>query len=331
MKISAIIITYNRIELLKRCIQSLYVQFEGKDHEIIIIVNGSDEDTVNYLKTEKAISFHQIESCTPGEARNFGTKKSNGDYFLFLDDDVLVPENYIAKSEDFIERTSPDVLGGPDSPYPGSTNFEIAISLTLTSPLATATTRFRHISDKKESLVEGNEAKLILCNLFVKSSLFTEEGFKFDSRFFRNEENVLLGQIANANKKIVFSPNLFVYHKRRGNIYELVRAIFSSSRFRLKSILFFPNSFNILYFVPFLFVIYLGLIPVLPSPIGKIPLLLYLVLNFIFSLYIGVRENAFRFVLPISLIQAIINIVYGLGFLYEIVTCPKYLFEKKST
>lgn len=85
MKISVIILTYNRRELLERLISSL---LELRNvHEIIIVDNGSggELDCSRYCKK---LVYIKMESNLGVAARNIGMLQATGDILVTLDDDV---------------------------------------------------------------------------------------------------------------------------------------------------------------------------------------------------------------------------------------------------
>lgn len=91
MKISVIIPTHNRCDLLPRAIKSVQDQ-TFKDLEIIVVSDGSTDDTDEVMKklAEEDPRINYI-SYHPGRngnyARNTGIKASKGEYIAFLDDD----------------------------------------------------------------------------------------------------------------------------------------------------------------------------------------------------------------------------------------------------
>lgn len=91
MKVSVVIPTHNRVDLLPRAIRSVQNQ-TYKDIEIIVVSDGSTDGTDNLMEELskkdpriKYISYH------PGHngnyARNTGIKASQGEFIAFLDDD----------------------------------------------------------------------------------------------------------------------------------------------------------------------------------------------------------------------------------------------------
>ncbi|MFX0194938.1 MAG: glycosyltransferase family 2 protein [Candidatus Hodarchaeota archaeon] len=92
-KISVIIPTYNREKLVTLAIDSVLKQ-AYKDYEIIVIDDGSTDDTKETLKAygKKITYFYQRNSGVSG-ALNAGIKVAKGDWVGFLgSDDEWVPE-----------------------------------------------------------------------------------------------------------------------------------------------------------------------------------------------------------------------------------------------
>ena len=87
MNISVVIPTYNRIELLKRSIDSVINQ-TIKPSEIIIVDDGSNDGTEAMVKN-KYDSLKLITQKNKGAsaARNSGIKASSGEWICFLDSD----------------------------------------------------------------------------------------------------------------------------------------------------------------------------------------------------------------------------------------------------
>ena len=87
MNISVVIPTYNRIELLKRSIDSVINQ-TIKPSEIIIVDDGSNDGTEAMVK-KKYDSVKLIKQKNKGvsAARNSGIKASSGEWICFLDSD----------------------------------------------------------------------------------------------------------------------------------------------------------------------------------------------------------------------------------------------------
>ncbi|MEO8211511.1 MAG: glycosyltransferase, partial [bacterium] len=100
--VSMYIVTYNRLDMLKQCINSLLPTLEEINYEIIIVDNASNDGTKEYLNELKG-SNRKISIINPGKnigvnAKSLGAEMSKGDFIIGIDDDVIMfPENWIEK------------------------------------------------------------------------------------------------------------------------------------------------------------------------------------------------------------------------------------------
>lgn len=90
-KVGIVVVTYNRLELLKECIDSLRLQ-SFVDYDIIIVNNGSTDGTNEWLTEQKDII--SINQSNLGGAGGFysGLKfvaETNYEYCWFMDDDTI--------------------------------------------------------------------------------------------------------------------------------------------------------------------------------------------------------------------------------------------------
>lgn len=96
--ISIIVPCYNCKDVVSRCLDSLINQ-TYKNIEIIVVDDGSKDDSKKIIKSykNKNIYYYYKENGGLSSARNYGIKKSNGEYLLFVDSDDYVSNNYVEK------------------------------------------------------------------------------------------------------------------------------------------------------------------------------------------------------------------------------------------
>ena len=104
-KVSVIITTHNRLELLKRAIDSVQKQ-DYCNYELIVVDDASVDGTREYCENQKFnyIYISQSESKGGNYARNLGIKVSKGRYCAFLDDDDYWKDTYLKKMDRLIEE-----------------------------------------------------------------------------------------------------------------------------------------------------------------------------------------------------------------------------------
>lgn len=111
--ISVIIPTYNNARFLVNVLTHLSEQKTPvSNYEVIIVDDGSNDDSSEIVR--RYVQSHQIsikikyfywskenlergpqKFFRPGQARNLGARFANGEYFVFLDSDMLVPKSFI--------------------------------------------------------------------------------------------------------------------------------------------------------------------------------------------------------------------------------------------
>ena len=103
MLVSVVIPTYNRLPILKKCLDSLENQIlldAINNYEIVIVDDGSTDGTTSWLKENRDIFPHLIlteqSHCGPAEGRNRGFDNSRGDLIIFIDSDLIVSESFLA-------------------------------------------------------------------------------------------------------------------------------------------------------------------------------------------------------------------------------------------
>ena len=102
MKISFIVLTYNRTDALMVVLRALALQC-GADHEVLIADDGSRRDQVDLLYQERPPFrcpvrhiWHPDTGFTAGTARNLGAYYAHGDYLVFLDGDCVPSASFVA-------------------------------------------------------------------------------------------------------------------------------------------------------------------------------------------------------------------------------------------
>lgn len=108
-----IVPTYNRARFIEKTLQSCLQQDCQKKYEIIVVDDGSTDNTCEILKkiSDPKIHYSYISNSERGAARNYGTLKSRGEYITFLDSDDILHSNHLSHAKEMIEKyNSPPVL-----------------------------------------------------------------------------------------------------------------------------------------------------------------------------------------------------------------------------
>ena len=141
--ISFVIPVFNRPNEIDELLNSFCLQKESKDFEIVIIEDGSSNKCDKIIKNYKNlnISYYYKDNSGPGDSRNFGMNKAKGSYFIILDSDIILPENYCTILIDNLSKNFSDCFGGVDDSHSSFNNFQKAVSFSMTSFITTGHVR----------------------------------------------------------------------------------------------------------------------------------------------------------------------------------------------
>ncbi len=109
---SIVIPTYNRASFIKATIESV-LQQSYAHFELIVVDDGSTDNTSEIIDSisDKRLFYYKKQNAERGAARNYGVKKSKGDYITFLDSDDLLKPNYFETAVQIINRNQqPEVF-----------------------------------------------------------------------------------------------------------------------------------------------------------------------------------------------------------------------------
>ena len=135
MKYSVIVPVYNRPDEVDELLESLVGQ-TFRDFEVVIVEDGSQRDcraVVDKYAGRLDAHYYMKPNSGPGQSRNYGAERAQGEYLLVLDSDVVLPEGYLQAIEEELRREPADAFGGPDRSHPSFTDTQKAISYSMTS------------------------------------------------------------------------------------------------------------------------------------------------------------------------------------------------------
>jgi glycosyltransferase involved in cell wall biosynthesis len=192
--LSIIIPAYNEARLISHGLASIQQHLAGLDYEVIVVDNGSLDDTGRIAAGFLGVRVLRIEKSTISRARNEGEKLASGRMYAFLDADVMVTPRWAAAMRRKLAQTQ----GGGD--YFGGFPFDIPDQASLLER-----------AWFPASSVGGGLSYVGSANLVVSSSVFRKiEGF---NEALRTAEDVDFGHRARrTGQRIDFDPEFHAIH-----------------------------------------------------------------------------------------------------------------------
>ncbi|HEX7425328.1 MAG TPA: polysaccharide deacetylase family protein [Terriglobales bacterium] len=124
VRVSVVIATFNRRDLLARTLPCVFAQdFPRDEYEVVLVVDGSTDGTTEMLRTlHPKCPLTIIEQPNRGQAaaQNAGLRAAEGEVVLFLDDDVLCDPGLVSEHAKAHAGLEPMVAFGPVEVAPES-------------------------------------------------------------------------------------------------------------------------------------------------------------------------------------------------------------------
>jgi len=109
MSVSIIIPTFNGASRIGNCLDALLKQTVGRDAEILVVNDGSTDNTADVVARYSGVRCITQLNSGPAAARNRGNLEARGTIILFTDDDCVPMSDWLtAMTEPFRD---PDVVG----------------------------------------------------------------------------------------------------------------------------------------------------------------------------------------------------------------------------
>lgn len=205
---SFIIPVYNRPEEIQELLQSFVAQDFGNAFEVVIVEDGSTNSAEGVIADFEGllnISYYQKANSGPGDSRNYGMRHAQGDYFIVLDSDCILPPQYLSEVEKELGHTFVHCFGGPDAAHESFTTVQKAINYAMTSFMTTG-----GIRGGKKAI---NKFQPRSFNMGISKEAFNAtHGF---GNIHPGEDPDLTFRIWEAGYQTRLFAKAFVYHKRR--------------------------------------------------------------------------------------------------------------------
>ncbi len=97
--VSIIILCYNKLEYTQKCLSSVFKNTKYENFEVIVVDNGSIDDTPAFLETwgDKIKFIHSNKNLGFVGGNNFAAQNAKGKYLVFLNNDTEVIENWLVQ------------------------------------------------------------------------------------------------------------------------------------------------------------------------------------------------------------------------------------------
>lgn len=245
MKYSIVVPVYNRPDEVDELLSSLCKQ-TYTNFEVLIIEDGSScpcQEVCNKYQEYLDIKYYVKPNSGPGQTRNYGAERANGDYLIILDSDVVVPHDYLFEVEKELKTNNADAFGGPDRAHVSFTDTQKAISYAMTSFFTTG--GIRGGSKRLDKFYPRSY------NMGIRREVYQHLGGFSKMRF--GEDIDFSIRIFKAGYKCRLFPKAWVWHKRRTDFRKFFRQVYNSGIARINLYKRHPESLKLVHLLPMVF------------------------------------------------------------------------------
>lgn len=295
---------------------SYIFSIKSHDWELIILPNEYEEN--QWGEKVRIIATGKVG---PADKRDIGANYARGDILVFFDDDSYPSSNILSEANKIFEDNTIVAVGGP-AITPRSDNFFQKVSGAVFLSKFSGGNPERYLSVGRVKQIDDWPS----VNLMMRKKIFLQVG-GFASPYWPGEDTQLCWRVTKRfRQKMVYSPDLIVYHHRRSGLinhliqvgaYGLHRGYFAKK---------FPEtSLRIKYFIPSVFFILVLVTPfqsVIPHEFGVLIHASWAIygLAVVIASYQVYKIESFSIALCAVPYIVLTHIYYGFNFLKGLVT-----------
>lgn len=304
VKFSVVIITRQINDYIREAMPYLQAQ-TFQDFEIVLVSETKEKE--KFPKTRIINSGR----ASPALARNVGAKKSKGEIIAFIDDDAYPEKDWLKNALKEFEDKKVVGVGGP-SFVPHKATFFQKVSNEVYR-LSSSKTGIRYGRAKRQEVKDW-----VTCNFFVRKKDFLEIG-GFDATKWGGEDTQVCYELTKNGKKIIYNPEIIVYHHPRKNLKAHLRQTMFWAMWRAFLMKRYPkDSVRITFLAPSALVLWLffgGILSLFWQKFGYFYVVIFSS-YVLFLVILGFRTKSIKLFFPVIFVTMLTQMVYGIGFVW---------------
>ena len=313
--VSIIIPVRNDAGLLENCLQSISELDYPKERVEVVIADGMSTDrSIEVSRAHGALVIeNKKQTVSPG--RNIAFEHSRGDIIAFTDADCIVDKNWIRNALKYFEGDENNVgcVGGPNLTPSDESDFGRAVGFVFNQGLFAAGSIYAREINKifEVKSIPG-------CNAIYRREAL-QKVMPIDETLLTCDDTELNQRLLDNGYRLLYTPDVFVWHYRRPNPKGLFKQMYRYSIGRLQvgkrdHRMINPTHILVGLSLP------LGLLLLLISPIAFLYLLsLYLLLLVVYAGKALKEKGSSSVALRVAAVITIILCGWSLGFVRETV------------
>ncbi len=244
--VSIVIPTTGNVKFIRGLVESVISLDYPKDKFELILIGDSPTKLIEkHSSIARKAGINTIVEYKPvaaGKKRNIGSGIAKGELIAFTDDDTILREDWIRNAIKHLNENENYVgVGGPNFTPKEGLPFAKAVGRIFGSKFLFS---FRYtIGHAKAKEIAHNPT----CNYIIKKTIVNE--IKFHDTLWPGEDAEFDIRVLDAGYKILYAPNVVVWHHRRSRPTAFLKQMFNYGKTRAQVTKMHPSSFDPRYFV----------------------------------------------------------------------------------
>jgi glycosyltransferase involved in cell wall biosynthesis len=227
--VSVVVPTYNGAKRISACIEALLKQHTINWFEIIVVDDGSTDETPEVVKTYPSVKLIHQSQAGPAVARNNGARNACGSIILFTDDDCVPLNDWIDKMTEPFD--DPEVAGVK------------GVYLTEQKQMISRFVQ-QEYEEKYERLSKLDRINLVdTYSAGFRRDIFLQTGGYDETFAFPSvEDRDFSFKLWTLGYKMVFAPSAKVYHTHADDLWIYIRKKFKNGYWGVMSMIKYPGT-----------------------------------------------------------------------------------------
>lgn len=220
LDVSIIIPMKDTCDYIGKCIDSISSNYlDNLEYEVIIVDDNSKLNIQERFKNSKNVKYYYLdEHIGTGGARNYGLRKSSGEFIIFIDSDDWISLDYIYNGISLMKQAQADLGMYSLKRYYDNKNIESVFKCQYTKPyILNPDIAFKMLTYEYNfgiKVIPSSTNKIYKRNLLIDNSIYFPEKLKFEDLLFS------VKAILSSNKLVCIPESIYYHYKRTGSIVQ---------------------------------------------------------------------------------------------------------------
>jgi glycosyltransferase involved in cell wall biosynthesis len=321
MSISFILVTYNEIGMIEKCLDSIIAQ-EYQEFELIIVDGMSNDGTYEYItkfinnyngKIKIRLLINQKRILAAGW--NIGLKVAEAPYVIRIDAHATIPIDFLSKNIYGLKKCDNKVAGIGGK----------IITKTIENNILTSTINLFYSSKVGVGSSFRTKSKSGYSDT-VPFALYEKEIFNivgyFDENMKRNQDNDFHGRLRSHGYKLYYDTNIYSFYYARQNLGKAIQQMYGNGYWIILNAKKSIKSISGRHILPFIFLLSLIFNLVVCMIQNKYILISLEIITYILTININLllsNKKNYKYLILSDIIFPILHISYGNGTLSSII------------